>query len=268
MARKQVRVSKLTLFVCLCLSGVILLLLPQRITNKLNFTFIEVFNFFLNVGIEPDRYAASGPVGGDFVSRHTYNQLWVAYSNLQAELFEQRKRAEKLSQMRIIEPNPSTGFVLAEVINSRNTELIINRGRDNGIRKGQYVLGDNSVIGIISDVSDTVAVVKLITDAACRLYVRIAAAEVDSYINATMQGTGGNTAKILNLARKYKIKTGYKVYAAGKPGKLQSPRIIGRISACRVDEDNPLLWDIDVEPAYDFKNISEVAVIVIKTEKD
>ena len=51
---------------------------------------------------------------------------------------------------------------------------------------------------------------------------------------------------------------------AQRTGLLETPRIIGRISKCVIDEDNPVVWDITVEPACDLNTIVDVTVIVIK----
>jgi cell shape-determining protein MreC len=268
MARTKFKPSKLTLFVSLVLTGFILLLVPQKVTSRLNFAFIEIFRFFLNIGSSAASYQSSQRDSADFVIRHEYNKLWVANSNLQAQVFEQKRQIEELGRVRMTEPDPATGLVLANIVNRRKNEFIINRGSADNLKKGQYVLGDNAVIGCIEQVSANISSVKLITSSACKLYVKISAPDVNSYFNGTIQGDDKDGAKILNVPKKYKIKDGYYVYAAPKSGILQSPRIIGRISRCVVDETNPVLWDITVKPAYEFDDIADVAVIVIKTEPD
>jgi rod shape-determining protein MreC len=268
MARAKFKPSKLTLFIGLVLTGLILLLIPQNVTSKLNFAFINIFGFFLNIGSSAAYYQTPENNSPFFVSRHEHDKLWVAYTNLQAEVFEQKKQIEELGKVRMTEPDPATGLVLAKVVNCRKNEFIINRGSTDGLKKGQYVLGDNAVIGCIEQVSADISSVKLITSSACRLHVRISAPDVNSYFNGTMQGDDKDEAKILNVPKKYKIKDGYLVYAAPKAGFLQSSRNIGKISQCIIDRSNPIVWDISLEPAYEFGNITDVAVIVMKTEPD
>jgi len=268
MARVRFKPSKLTLFVSLLLTGFILLLIPQNVTSRLNFAFIDIFSFFLNIGSSAAYYQNPENNSPFSVSRHEYNKLWVAYSNLQAKVFEQKRQIDQLGRVRMTEPDPATGLVLANIVNRRKNEFIINRGSADNLKKGQYVLGDNAVIGCIEQVSTDISSVKLITSSACKLHVKISAPDVNSYFNGTIQGDDKDGAKILNVPKKYKIKEGFYVYAAPKPGILQSPRIIGRISRCVVDETNPVLWDITVKPAYESDDIADVAVIVIKTEPD
>ena len=55
-------------------------------------------------------------------------------------------------------------FVNADVIagsKAGDNRIIINRGEADGIRKGQYVLSDNSVVGIVHETQSRTAVVKL-----------------------------------------------------------------------------------------------------------
>lgn len=268
MAQARFKPSKLTLFISLVLTGIILLLIPQNVTSRLNFAFIDIFGFFLNIGSPAVYYQNPENSLPFFVPRHEYNRLWVAYSNLQAEVFEQKKQIEELGRVRMTEPDPATGLVMAKVINRRKDEFIINHGSADGLTKGQYVLGDNAVIGCIEQVSADISSVELITSSACKMHIKISAPDVNAYFNGTIQGDDKDRAKILNVPKKYKIKDGFYVYAAPKAGFLQSPRIIGRISKCVVDETNPVLWDIIVKPAYKFDNITDVAVIVVKTEPD
>lgn len=248
--------------------GFILLLTPQSVTSRLNFAFIDIFRFFLNIGSSAVYYQNPESSSPYYVPRHEYDRLWVAFSNLQAQLFEQKKQIEQLGRVRMTEPDPATGLVLAKIVNRRKHEFIINRGSADGIKTGQYVLGDNAVIGCIEQASADISSVRLITSSACKLHVKISAPEINAYFNGTMVGDDKNNAKIPNVPKKYDIKENYSVYAAPKPGFLQSPRAIGRISQCVVDGGNPVLWDITVEPAYAFDNLTDVAVIVMKTEPD
>ena len=263
MARRQFKPSKLTLVIGLVLLGCIFLLLPQNVTSRLNFAFIDIFGFFLKMGssVTQNRPAALSP---DYVPREEYNRLQTAYANLEAELAEQKKQVDVLSKVRLTEPDPSTGLVLAKVVNKKENEFIINRGAGDGLKTGQYVLGDNAVIGLVEQVSNDISSVRLVTSSACKIPIKISAPEINKYFNGTIQGNDKKGARVLNIPQKYEIKTGFNVYAAEKAGFLRSMRIIGRIAKCTAGEKNPTVWDITVEPAYNLNNITDVAVIVLK----
>jgi len=263
MARVRFKPSKLTLFIGLFLFGCVLLLLPQNVTSKLNFAFIDIFGFFLNMGSSAAYDHQPPGTSPDFVSRHEYNRLQTAYNNLLIELDEKERQINQLSKVRLTEPDPSTGLVLAKIVNRKDNQFIINRGSTDGLKKGQYVLGDNAVIGLVEQVSADISSVRLITSSTCRIPIKISAPQINTYFNGTMQGDDKNGAIIVNIPQKYKIKTGFNVYAAEKTGLLQSPRIIGQISRCAAGEANPVIWDIAVKPVYNLSSITDVAVIVI-----
>lgn len=265
MAHRQFKPSKLTLFIGLFLTGCIFLLLPQTVTSKINFTFIDVFDYFLNMGSKVKQQARPQEKGG-VVSKEQYAILQTAYSNLEAQNTELKTEIEKLSKIRLTEPDPATGLVMAKVVNRKDNQFIINRGSKDGIKQGQYVLGDNAVIGLIEQVSDDISSVELVTSINCKMQIKISAPDANSYFNGTIQGNGKGSGRIINIPRKYKIKEGNNVYAFEKSGLLSSSRIIGKVSKCKYGEKSAAVWDIEVKPMYDLENITDVAVVVIKSQ--
>ena len=187
MARAKFKPSSLTLFISLFLLGCIILLLPQTVTSRLNLAFIDFFGFFLNVGSSAMHYQGDKSSSPYYVTRHEYDRLWVAYTNLQEQYFEKERQIQELGKVRLTEPDPSTGLVLAKVVNRRPNEFIVNRGSADGIKTGQYVLGDNAIIGYIEQVSSDISSVRLITSSACKLAIKISAPEIGKYLNWTMQ---------------------------------------------------------------------------------
>lgn len=256
------------LFTWLMLAGLICLFSPQRFTNKLHFAFIRLMPLpILNAGLRTfSSVATNNQYASGYVSRRLYLQLENHAANLRAELDDAHKKLETLSRLRDRFAFETAAFVVADIIarsiDVDRQELIINRGRDDGLDRGQYVLGENSIIGTISDISANTAKVRLVTDTTSMLPVKIAAS--NAYIRWKMQGDGKGGANIRMLPQRYDIKIGYLVYADKKPGFLDTPVIIGRVQSYGPDEENPLLWDIAVKPACDIENLSSVAVIVMK----
>jgi len=152
-------------------------------------------------------------------------------------------------------------FVLADIItisNGTRNELTINRGQEDGLAVGQFVLADNSIIARVSAVSSRTAQVRLFPDTASKIAVKIAG----SNVKRVMQGTGQNTGRILNLQMEHKVKKGDEILAQKEPGFLDTPMIIGRVTQCKRDDQNPMVWDVTVEPVCDVKELTTVAVIV------
>ena len=147
--------------------------------------------------------------------------------------------------------------VITASIDGSHSELIINRGQDNGLAVGQFVLGDNSIIGTISNVSSRTAKVRLITDPTSKIAVKI------RELKTIIQGGGKNLTKVQLLSIKHKVEVGDEVYARKKPGFLDAPMKTGTVIRCKRDDENPLLWDITVKPACDVEKVSDIAVIIM-----
>ena len=258
MARKKINVSKGTLFLALIIASAAVFLLPQKVTQRLNFLFIRTFSPVLNIG----RSGKTDPL--------KYNEMWTAYNNLWADYKKLHKRYEKLAQIRsgLVKPGPA--LVLATVINATITEfgheLFINKGESDGLGIGQYVLGRDSIIGTVTQTSKTTARIRLITDARHSIEVRIWRQGKDRYIPGRMTGDGKGLCRIPLVSADYDVRVADTVYAAARVGFLETPRVIGRISEVKHDQDKPLLWDITVMPVHDMAKTAEVAVIVMETE--
>jgi rod shape-determining protein MreC len=242
------------------LGGFIFIFAPERVTNKFQFAFIRTFGWPLGIG-RNITLAANTPPSTDVVSRREYNQLRNHLANIIRQRNQAQKDIEKLSGLRIKPSWEQMNFVLADVItvsDGLQNELIINRGSDDHVVKEQFVVGDNSIIGTISSVSTHGAKVKLFTDPTSKIPINVDQLDVVRI----MQGAGGNSAKIKLLQINHKAKKGDIVFADKKPGYLDVPMIIGKITQCTRDDKAPSLWDITVEPVCDVQRLNYVAVIV------
>jgi len=268
MARKRIRVSRRILFTWFMLTGFIFLFTPQNLTNKFQFAFVHIFRWPLSVGRNISLAAHTQQPRTDFVNRRQYNQLLNHLANLEEELRQKHQKLEKLSGLRNRFALEGAGFVIADVItatiDAQRCELIINRGKDDGLDKGQFVLADNSIIGTISDVDSRTAKVKLFTDPTSKIEIKIA----ELNIERIMQGNGNNSAKPKLIPTDKKVKIGDIVYARKKPGFLDVPRVIGRVAQCKEDDQSPFLWDITVRPVCDIDRLNDVAVVIMNPQKN
>lgn len=248
------------LFTWFMLGGFILLFAPKSVTNKFQFAFARTFGWPLGIG-RSITLAADTPSDADVVSRREHNQLRNHLANIIEQRNQAQKEVEKLSSLRVKPAWERMKFILADVITDSEgpqNELIINRGAEDGLARKQFVLGDNSIIGTISGISANRAKVKLFTDLMSKIPVRIEQSDVVRM----MHGAGGNSAKIQLLQINLEVKKDNIVLVDKKPGLLDVPMIIGKITECERDEKAPSLWDITVEPVCDIQRLNYVAVIV------
>jgi rod shape-determining protein MreC len=249
------------LLIWFTLGGFILLFAPDRFTGKFQLTFARVFSLPLSIG-RSITLAAGTKRPFQEAQERKESQYQNHIANLEAQLKQQRFKIQQLSGLRDSHPLEGVNLVLADIItvssNETTSELIINRGTTHGLANGQFVLGDNSIIGVVSEVSFRAARVKLFTDVSSRIAITVDNLDVERI----MYGIG-DKAKIRLLQVQHPIQVGDPVYASKRPGFLDTPIVIGRIAQCKRDDENPSLWDIIVEPVCNLENMTSVAVIVM-----
>jgi rod shape-determining protein MreC len=264
MARKLNKVSKKMVFTWTMLAGLIFLFAPQSMTSKFQFAFARIFNWPLSIGRNFTLLARTQDSPSDVVPRFEYNKLENHLSNLTKLLEQEHQKVERLSGLRSKFGLEGAKLVCADVITAilegpRN-ELMLNRGQDDGLAKGQFVLGVNNVIGVISEITPKQAKVKLFTDKTSSIEADVAG------LKTVLKGNGSNCAKVPLMSlehRKDKIKTGDVVYACKKPGLLEVPIMIGKVTNCKRDDQKPMLLDITVQPSCDVAELTSVDVITM-----
>jgi len=256
------------LFIWFMLAGLIFYFAPPNITNKFQFGFVHIFRKPLSIGrnisLSASRIMTSEQsMSEDFVSRERYDKLHNHLANVTEWLKQEREKVEKLTGLRDRPVWKGVDFVLADVIaasiNGLRGELIINRGQKDGLTKNQFILANECIIGTIFKVDDRTAEVRLISDPSSKIAVKIAEFNMDRI----MQGAGNSSAKVQLVPTKYKIKVGDIVYAQKRPGFLSTPIIVGTVAECKSNDENPLVWDLTVQPACDIKSLKNVAAIVM-----
>ncbi len=236
-----------------------MLLAPYSLTSRLQFGFARIFRLPLTISRNVSLSARTNQPLKDAVSRREYVKLQNHLANVIQQRDQVRRKLEILSGFYGKYPHENVKFVLADVIKSSNTELTINCGQIHNLAKGQFVLGDNSVIGAISDVWTQTAQVRLIASSKSKLAVRIGRLDID----AVMQGDGSGVGRIRLIPAKFKVRIGDEVFVRKIAGLLNNPMIVGRVSQCRRDDSNPMLWDVTVRPVCDMDKLNDVAVIVV-----
>jgi cell shape-determining protein MreC len=268
---QHLNISRGTMFFVLLTAGILLQITGHDTTRILGYRFQQIAGPVLRIGrtVQPANPLPPKDNPGQFVSQVEYNKLLTRYDNEHAELLALQKRYSELARIRTALPKPGPGLVVAEVIQTAispmQRELTLNLGgQAKFVKPGYYVMGDDAIIGTVSDVYKSTARVRLATDARHFLPAGILLEGAKDYIPAQINGAGDGTCKIPLLPRKdHDIQAGNAVYAMKRMGFLETPILIGRISAVKPDEKQPLLWDITVLPACDIETLATATVIVM-----
>lgn len=247
------------------LAGLILIVMPRKVTGKFQSAFNTIFKIPLSIGHDFSLSVSQKQYTGDMVSRKEYVQLENHSRNQEQELTEAYAKLEKLYGLYNKYVWPDRQFVLSGVykVTTAGTinECVIDRGEKNGLKAGQYVLGDNSIIGVVSDVFAGNAKVKLVSDTSFQAAVQM------GNMKTVMRGGGNGICKITQFSRKHKVRIGDDVFICKKAGVLGAAIKVGKVTACKINEENPLFWDVTIKPACDIEQLDDAAVIIMGTVK-
>jgi cell shape-determining protein MreC len=255
------------LFTWLMLGGLILLLAPQSLTGKFQLGFVRVFRWPLSIGGGLALSSNTQQTFTNMVPRREYVKLENHCNNVQQALTQQREKFKRLSALCGTDGWDGASFVYADIItpsiDRSRGGLTVKYPRSARLARGQYVLGDNSIIGTVSDFAAGTAHITLFTDPKSEIPVK-----TGEGIERMMRGCGNYSAKIPLLPKTKKIKVGDKIYASNsKTLFLDAPVIVGKIAEVKPSRKKPLELDVTVKPACDIAELENVAIIIMDPRK-
>ncbi len=134
--------------------------------------------------------------------------------------------------------------------------VIINRGSDDGIRRGMPVVTQRGLIGRIAAVGPNAARVQLITDPSSRVNVRLKPNDVDAMLIGQLTGDIG----LENIPQDATVKVGDLVLTSGLGGNYPPNLMIGQVTGIR-RRDYELFQTATVQPVVDFTRLDIVLII-------
>ena len=184
--------------------------------------------------------------------------------NLENVYIEKNKEFEDLKK--ILEVNNTlTDFkcINSTVVNRNtsywNSELVINKGSMDGIKKNMVVMDGKGLIGSIAKVSLTTATVKLITsNFNNKISVRVLNKEQS--INKILEQDKYNNLIIFGIDNNFNIEIGDRVVTSGLSDKYPSGITIGTIAEIE-DDRYGVSKKVRVKPIGEFDNIRFVVVL-------
>ena len=88
-----------------------------------------------------------------FVSRQEHNTLWKNYKNLHAQLTKLQEEYNTIARIRSSLPRFYSGLVAADIAGltmGLKHEILINKGTNDGVRNGCYVMSPTTTASLAS----------------------------------------------------------------------------------------------------------------------
>jgi len=173
------------------------------------------------------------------------------------ELDKENKRLK--SVLHLVEQNPSTMIaarVVGEDIKNWFRSIIIDKGRDHGIREKMPVVTPRGVVGQAVEINKWHSKVMIINDTN---------SSVDVYIDGKnsrgiLEGTGQTTLKLKYVLKNDEIAIGDKLITSGKDGIYPKGLPAGIIITINRNKAG-IFSDVDVMPFNNYKRLDEVLII-------
>jgi rod shape-determining protein MreC len=192
-------------------------------------------------------------------------ELEAQVSRLQTEIITLE---QQLSETRILEAlvdfarvNPENRYVAASVIGRDPSPfvkfVIINRGSDDGLRRGMPVVTQQGLVGRVAAVTAGAARIQLITDPASSVNVRLEPSRAQAILIGSITGE----LSLDMVPQSAEIKIGDLVLSSGLGGNYPSNILIGQIVSVRQKETD-LFQSAAVQPVVDFSQLEIVLVII------
>ncbi len=191
-------------------------------------------------------------------------ELQAEVSQLQAQVIDLQQRVNETEVLRALvdfsRSNPESTYRAAAVIGRDPSPflhyVVINRGSNDGIRRGMPVVTNQGLIGRIDAVIADAARVQLITDPAASINVHLQNANTDAVLIGSV--TGDVTLDM--ISQDATVEPGDLILTSGLGGGYPSNLIIGQVVSVR-SLDVELFQQAVVQPAVDFARLEIVLVI-------
>lgn len=193
------------------------------------------------------------------------SQLEAEVSRLQAQIIELEQQNAQLPVLSALldfnRNNPDNEYLTASVIGRDYSPflhyLIINRGSDDGLRRGMPVVSEQGLVGRIAAVMPQAARVQLITDAGSSINIRLKDSGAEAVLSGSLTGELG----IDSIPQDSTVQTNELVLTSGLGGDYPPNILIGQVTGVR-QRPVDLFQTASVQPIVDFAQLDIVLVIV------
>jgi rod shape-determining protein MreC len=201
----------------------------------------------------------------DLASLSQENQgLQGEVARLQAQVVELQQQITDLQVLSALvdfaRGNPQNRYLAASVIGRDPSPflkyVIINRGSDDGIRRGMPVVTAQGLVGRIARVTASAANVQLISDPGSVVNVTLQPSNAE----AALQGSLTGDLSLNLIPQDAAVQAGDLVLTSGLGGLYPSNLVVGQVTGVRT-QSTDLFQRASVQPAADFTSLDIVLVI-------
>jgi rod shape-determining protein MreC len=149
---------------------------------------------------------------------------------------------------------PEAGFITARVIADTGgafaNSVIVNVGRNSGVRKGQSTITGRGLVGRVTDVGKRSSRVLLITDLNSRIPVVIQSSQA----RAIMAGNNSSQPRLIHLSPGALVSQGDRIVTSGHAGAFPPGLPVGFVASVNLNETN-------IEPFVDRFRITHLRIL-------
>ena len=191
-------------------------------------------------------------------------QLEAEVSRLQSEIIELK---QQISETRVLSAlvdfarvQPENRYLAATVIGNDPSPfleyVIINRGSDDGLRRGMPVVTQQGLVGRVSAVTAGAAQVQLITDPVSSINVRLEPSRAQAVLLGELTGE----ISLDMIPQSAQVEVGDLILTSGLGGNYPANILIGQVTGVRRRETD-LFQHASVQPVVDFNKLEIVLII-------
>ena len=196
--------------------------------------------------------------------RQRNSEMEAEVSRLQTEIIVLK---QQISETRVLSAlvdfarvQPENRYLAATVIGRDPSPffefVIINRGSDDGLRRGMPVVTQQGLVGRVAAVTADAARVQLITDPASTINVKLEPSRAQAVIRGAVSGE----ISLAMIPQSAPVEIGDLILTSGLGGNYPTNILIGQVTGVRRRETD-LFQSASVQPVVDFNQLEIVLII-------
>lgn len=196
--------------------------------------------------------------------RQRNSEMEVEVSRMQTEIIVLK---QQISETRVLSAlvdfarvQPENRYLAASVIGRDPSPfldyVIINRGSDDGLRRGMPVVTQQGLVGRIAAVTADAARVQLITDPASNINVKLEPSRAQAVVHGEVSGE----ISLAMIPQSAQVEIGDLILTSGLGGNYPTNILVGQVTGVRRRETD-LFQSASVQPVVDFNQLEIVLII-------